>query len=51
MAVTTLPLTLSYTFSEIGWNDTETLGSVGAGEAEGFGLEGCGCFELKPFFS
>jgi hypothetical protein len=42
---------LSSTFSEVNDDDTETLGSVGAGESERLRLEGCGCFQLKPLFS
>ena len=42
---------LSSTFSGINGKDTETLGSVGAGEAERFRLERCGCLQLKPLFS
>ena len=32
-------------------DDTETLGAVSAGEAEGFGLEGSGSLELEPLLS
>lgn len=42
---------LSSTFSEVNRGSTETLGSVGAGVAERFGLERCGCLQLKPLFS
>ena len=46
------PLAAPHTYiSDINDDDTQTLGSVGAGESERLRLERCRCFKLKPLFS